>query len=46
MRESMEGIAELAAEFANRSTPGVFEIISIEAADEESAPGCCRSGQA
>lgn len=38
MRESIEGVAELATEFAYRSSPGVFEIISIEAPSEESAP--------
>ena len=37
MRESMEAMAELATEFGYRSTPGFFEIISIEAAYEESA---------
>jgi hypothetical protein len=37
MRESLEGMAELATEFAYRSTPGVFEIIAIEAVDEASS---------
>ena len=37
MRDSLEGLTDLASEFAYQSMPGEFEIISIEAPSEKSA---------